>query len=119
MLEAIDYGATDMEDDHVMPDSEKSDPEPLPVHVLYTEFEDLHDLDKQLRDANYEVKESRPVRLPNQTQELDLNEARSFLKFFEELDDHDDVQYAYANFDIPDDVAAELERETDVGGPAA
>lgn len=119
MLEAIDYGATDMEEDEVLPDSEKSDPEPLPVYVLYTEFEDLHKVDEELRDADYEIKESRPVRLPTQTTELDVDEAKSFLKFFEELDDHDDVQYAYANFEIPDDVASELERETDVGGPGA
>ncbi|MEI2652361.1 MAG: YebC/PmpR family DNA-binding transcriptional regulator [Microthrixaceae bacterium] len=35
--------------------------------------------------------------------------AKSVLKVIDALDDHDDVQEVYANFDIPDDLMAELE----------
>ena len=36
------------------------------------------------------------------------DKARKLLLFMEELDDHDDVQKVYSNFDIPDEVLAEL-----------
>jgi len=39
---------------------------------------------------------------------LDEDRARSVLKLIDVLDEHDDVQNVYANFDIPDDVAEKL-----------
>jgi transcriptional/translational regulatory protein YebC/TACO1 len=51
------------------------------------------------------------VRIPTSTIELDLDGARKVLKLLELLDDHDDVQSVSANFDIPDNVMAELGRD--------
>jgi YebC/PmpR family DNA-binding regulatory protein len=51
------------------------------------------------------------TRLPQDTVDLDLDTARQVLKLMEMLDDHDDVQSVSANFNIPDDVMAELEEE--------
>ena len=48
---------------------------------------------------------------PQTTTELDLDAAQSLLKLIEALEDHDDVADAYANVDVPDDVAAELSAE--------
>jgi YebC/PmpR family DNA-binding regulatory protein len=53
-----------------------------------------------------EVKEI--TRIPNNTVDLSANEARKVLKLVESLDDHDDVQNVSANFNIPDEVMAEL-----------
>ncbi len=39
----------------------------------------------------------------------DANTARKILGLMEDLEDHDDVQNVYANFDIPDDVLAKAE----------
>jgi transcriptional/translational regulatory protein YebC/TACO1 len=36
----------------------------------------------------------------------DKNQAAALLKFVEALEDLDDVQNVYANFDIPDDIMA-------------
>ena len=36
------------------------------------------------------------------------SDARKVLKVIDALDDHDDVQGVYANFDVPDSVMAEL-----------
>lgn len=45
------------------------------------------------------------VMLPNTTIELiDENEARKLLKLIDALEDNDDVQNVYANFDIPDSI---------------
>ena len=39
----------------------------------------------------------------------DEREAKRVLRLIEALDDHDDVQNVYANFDIPDEVMAAYE----------
>lgn len=39
----------------------------------------------------------------------DANVARKILNLMEDLEDHDDVQNVYANFDIPDDVLEQIE----------
>lgn len=49
--------------------------------------------------------------LPKDTIELGASDARKVLKLMERLDDHDDVQSVAANFDIPDEVMAEIEAE--------
>lgn len=63
-------------------------------------------------DAIQLVPESQEItRIPNNTIELDLDGARKVLKLMEVLDDHDDVQSVSSNFDIPDDVLAQLDDE--------
>ncbi len=42
---------------------------------------------------------------------LDLDTAKSVIKLVSELEDNDDVQRVSANFDIPDDVMLEIEKE--------
>jgi YebC/PmpR family DNA-binding regulatory protein len=42
--------------------------------------------------------------IPKTTVQLDENDARKLLKLIDALEDNDDVQEVYANFDIPDDV---------------
>jgi YebC/PmpR family DNA-binding regulatory protein len=45
---------------------------------------------------------------PNTTVMLDEESARAVLKLVDMLEDDDDVQNVYANFEVPDDVAAKL-----------
>ena len=49
--------------------------------------------------------------IPNETVDLDANTARKVLKLMERLDDHDDVQNVSANFNISDEVMAELAKD--------
>jgi transcriptional/translational regulatory protein YebC/TACO1 len=46
--------------------------------------------------------------LPQNTVPVDGADARAVLKVMEALEDHDDVQSVYANFDIPESVLAEV-----------
>jgi YebC/PmpR family DNA-binding regulatory protein len=46
--------------------------------------------------------------LPQSTIQVDGKQAEQVIRLMEVLDDHDDVRKAYANFDIPDAVLAEL-----------
>jgi YebC/PmpR family DNA-binding regulatory protein len=46
--------------------------------------------------------------IPKDTVDLDAPAARKVLKLMERLDDHDDVQSVTSNFNIPDEVMAEI-----------
>lgn len=48
------------------------------------------------------------TRIPTTTVQLDVDGARAVLALMERLDDHDDVQNAYANFEIPEEALAQL-----------
>lgn len=47
-------------------------------------------------------------RIANNMVDLDADTARTVVKLMQALDDHDDVQNVFANFNLPDEVAAEL-----------
>lgn len=49
--------------------------------------------------------------IPQSTVKLDEDKARSMLKLMEALDDHDDVQKVYANFDVSDEVMEAIASE--------
>ena len=48
------------------------------------------------------------TRIPQNTVELDASSAKKVLKLIDALDDHDDVQKVSANFNISDEVMAEI-----------
>jgi YebC/PmpR family DNA-binding regulatory protein len=58
--------------------------------------------------AGIEIESDELTMLPQTTIALDAAGARPVLKLFDVLDDHDDVQNVYMNFDVPEDVLAEV-----------
>jgi YebC/PmpR family DNA-binding regulatory protein len=62
-----------------------------------------------LQQAEIETEVSELNRIPNDTIDLDVDTARKVLKMMEKLDDHDDVQKVASNFNLPEEVVAELE----------
>jgi YebC/PmpR family DNA-binding regulatory protein len=58
--------------------------------------------------AGLEIESAELTMLPQTTVELDANGAKPVLKLFDVLDEHDDVQQVYMNFDVPDEVLAEV-----------
>ena len=66
---------------------------------------------KALADAGVEPEAAQITRLPKNTVDLDADNARKVLKLLERLDDHDDVQNVASNFNIPDEVMAEIGEE--------
>jgi YebC/PmpR family DNA-binding regulatory protein len=62
-----------------------------------------------LKQAGIEPEASQLAKIPQTTVDLDADTARKVLKLMERLDDHDDVQSASANFNIPDEVMAEID----------
>ena len=58
-----------------------------------------------LEEAGIPVSNSELTMLASQTVPLgDASAAKQVLRVIDSLEDHDDVQNVYANFDIPDDV---------------
>lgn len=97
-LAAIDAGADDV-----------SSPEAGGV-VVYTAPADLEQVRRALVEAGYDAERAELSMEPTTKVELDDEKsARQVLQFVERLEDLDDVQTVYANFDIPDALMEQLE----------
>ncbi len=66
---------------------------------------------KVLEAAGIEPNASQITLIPKDTVDLDAPTARKVLKLMESLDDHDDVQNVSSNFNIPEEVMAEIGEE--------
>lgn len=62
-----------------------------------------------LQDAGYDYESAEAQFVPATEIEVDAEGARKILKLIDALDDSDDVQNVYANFDASDEVLAELD----------
>jgi YebC/PmpR family DNA-binding regulatory protein len=92
MLAALDAGAEDIED--------QGD-----TWQITTAPSDLHAVRTALDEAGIAVTSADLTMLPSSTIALgDASSAKSVLRVIDALEEHDDVQNVYANFDIPDDV---------------
>ena len=58
--------------------------------------------------ASIEASVKEITRVPHSTIDLDAQDGRRVLKLLDALDDHDDIQNVSANFNLPDEVMAEL-----------
>ena len=95
-LAAIDAGAEDVDTD-----------DPAAIEI-YTSPADLETVRKALESAGVAIESAESTMVAKQTVELDSQKARQALRLVEQLEDLDDVQRVTANFDIPEDVFAEV-----------
>jgi YebC/PmpR family DNA-binding regulatory protein len=92
MLAAADAGAEDVSDGG-------------DVWMVTTAPTDLHAVRTAIEAAAFTVKTADLIMVPTTSVVLDAeNAARSVLRLVDALEDHDDVEAVYANFDIPDAV---------------
>lgn len=63
---------------------------------------------KQLEEANLKPSYAEVSMVPQSTVRLSGKEAQQMLRLMESLEDSDDVQHVYANFDIPDEEMEQL-----------
>ena len=69
----------------------------------------LHQMTEALKAANFEVLSSDLSMIPEQTVLIEEESAaKNILRLIDLLDDHDDVQGVYANFDIPEAILQNL-----------
>ena len=95
-LAAIDAGAEDVDTD---------DDEVIEIYTTPTQLEAVR---QALGSAGVSVESAESTMIPKQTVDLDSNKARQALRLVELLEDLDDVQRVTANFEIPEDVFAEV-----------
>jgi YebC/PmpR family DNA-binding regulatory protein len=69
---------------------------------------DLHAVSTALEGQKLQVIEASHDRIPKTTKVLSEHEAERFLKFYEAIEEQDDVQRVFANFEIPDAVMEKL-----------
>jgi YebC/PmpR family DNA-binding regulatory protein len=77
-------------------------------HVIWTEMEALHEVAGALEKALGEASETKLAWKPNLEVQLDEGAAGTLLKLVDALDDDDDVQTVWGNYDISDEVMEKL-----------
>ncbi|MFA4917071.1 MAG: YebC/PmpR family DNA-binding transcriptional regulator [Syntrophales bacterium] len=75
---------------------------------VITDPSTFEDIKKVIDRRGLRYIEARINMIPQNTVSLDQGKAEQMLKLMEKLEDNDDVQNVYANFDIPDDVMDKL-----------
>lgn len=69
---------------------------------------DFETVKKALADAKVEMDSAEVTMVPQSYVALEGKEAEQMVRLMDTLEDHDDVQNVYANFDIPDEVMDKL-----------
>lgn len=96
MLDAIDAGADDfkVEDEFC---------------EIYTQFEDLYKVRSILEEKKYEIESAEMTMIPQNMVELEGKQAEQMLKLMNALEDSDDVQNVFANFDIDEELMEKMQ----------
>jgi YebC/PmpR family DNA-binding regulatory protein len=97
MSAALDAGAEDM----------KNDPEEENFEII-TAPEDFNNVKAALEKANIPIESAEITMLPKNYVALAGKAAEQMVRLMDALEDHDDVQNVYANFDIPDEAAEKI-----------
>jgi YebC/PmpR family DNA-binding regulatory protein len=95
MMAAIEAGAEDVES------SEDG-------HLVWCADTDLNEVSTALEEALGESLSAKLVWRPSTTTEMGLEDAQKLMKLIDALEDDDDVQTVTANFEISDEVMAQL-----------
>ncbi|RMG63989.1 MAG: YebC/PmpR family DNA-binding transcriptional regulator, partial [Calditrichaeota bacterium] len=96
MMLAIDAGAEDfrLEDD---------------FYEIYTKFEELDQVRSRLEEQGIHIENAEVTYIPQNTVHLEGKQAEQMIKLMEALEDNDDVQNVFANFDIDEEVLEKIE----------
>ncbi len=78
---------------------------------ITTETEKLESVKNALEKKGLTLSVAEVSMVPQSTIKLEGKTAQHVLKLMDALEDHEDVQQAYANFDIPDEVMQEAEAQ--------
>ena len=95
MTIALDAGASDFA-------SEKE------TYEITTEPQDFEKVKKAIVDAKIATESAELTRIPSATVKVLGNDAKNILALVDSLEENEDVQNVYANFDIPDEVLKEI-----------
>ena len=77
-------------------------------HTIICGFEDIGEVSKALEDALGEAETVKAIWKAQNTVPVDEEKAQSLMKLIDTLEDDDDVQNVYSNFEVSDEVMAKL-----------
>jgi YebC/PmpR family DNA-binding regulatory protein len=77
-------------------------------HTIYCGFEDTNEVAKALEAVLGGAETVKSVWKPQNTVPVDEEKAQSLMKLIDNLEDDDDVQNVYSNFEVSDEVMAKL-----------
>ncbi len=94
---AIEYGAEDVvvEDDLI---------------IITTSDHDLTPVKQGLTDRDIKMESAEITKIPQSTVALDESKASTLFKLLEKLEENDDVQAVYSNFDVTDEIMEKLSK---------
>jgi len=98
LLEALEAGAEDIEFDE--------------EHAfIYTEPGNFESAREVMEEDGYKFESADLAMIPDNEVSLDKSDAKKMLRLIEKIEDHDDIQDVYSNFDISDEIREEIEAE--------
>lgn len=77
-------------------------------HTIICGFEDIGEVAMKLENALGEAESIKPIWKPQNNTPVDEDKAPTLIKMMDALEDDDDVQNVYSNFEIDDEVMAKL-----------
>lgn len=98
MTIALDAGAEDFKSD------DKN-------YEITTSVQDFEKIKQAIQGKNIKWQDAEVTMIPSSTIKVAGNEAKQVLGLVEALEDHEDVQQVYANFDIPDEILEQVASE--------
>jgi len=79
------------------------------IYEIKTAIDKLESVRDAIAAKNMKIETAEISMIPQTTVKLDETDAKKMLRLMDALDDQDDVQKVYANFDIPDDIMEKLD----------
>lgn len=77
-------------------------------HTIYAAFEDLNEVAKALEEALGEADSTKIIWKPQNLTPVDADKAQTLMKLIDMLEDDDDVQNVFSNFDVDEETMAAL-----------
>ena len=79
--------------------------------IIYTDPSHYQSAREALEEAGYDFQDSDLAMIPDNEVTLDKSNAKKMLNLIDKLEDHDDIQDIYSNYNIPQEVREEIEAE--------
>ncbi len=80
------------------------------TYEIITTPENFENVKKALQDNQIEIESASVTLIPKNTVKVEGKEAEQLLKLLDDLEENEDVQGVYANFDIPDEILETIEK---------
>lgn len=78
------------------------------TYEIFTEPGDFYSVKKELEDNGVTAEIAEITMVPLEQKSLEGKQAQQLMKLVEALEDHDDVQEVYGNFEIPDEIMVQF-----------